>query len=37
LQHQFRLATTLGNAAFWMALGTISAVALRKLSAPPSV
>ena len=32
LQHQFRLATTLGNAAFWMALGAISAVALQKLS-----
>lgn len=33
LQHQFRLATTLGNAAFWMALGTVSAIALRKFSA----
>jgi cobalt transporter subunit CbtA len=34
LQHQFRLATTLGNAAFWMALGAISAVALQKFSTP---
>lgn len=32
LQGQFRLATTLGNAAFWLALGGFSAAALRKFS-----
>jgi cobalt transporter subunit CbtA len=36
LQHQFRLATTLGNAAFWMALGAVAAIALRKFSATPN-
>lgn len=34
LQQQFRIATAVGNAAFWITLGTISAIALRKLSAP---
>jgi cobalt transporter subunit CbtA len=34
LQQQFRIATAIGNAAFWIALGTISAIALRKFSAP---
>ena len=34
LQQQFRLATTLGNAAFWLALGAISAAALQRFSAP---
>lgn len=36
LQQQFRIATAIGNAAFWIALGTISAIALRKFSAPRS-
>jgi cobalt transporter subunit CbtA len=36
LQHQFRVATTLGNAAFWIVLGVISAVALRKFSTSQS-
>ena len=36
LQQQFRIATTLGNAAFWLALGAFSAVALRKFSAAQS-
>lgn len=32
LQTQFRLATTVGNALFWLALGAASAFALRKFS-----
>jgi cobalt transporter subunit CbtA len=32
LQQQFRLATALGNIAFWLALGAISAAALRRFS-----
>jgi cobalt transporter subunit CbtA len=32
LQNQFRLATTLGNIVFWLLLGAVSAVALKKFS-----
>jgi len=34
LQSHFRLATTLVNAVFWLLLGVISALALKKLSTP---
>lgn len=32
LQHQFRIATTLANALFWLALGAVSAATFRKVS-----
>jgi cobalt transporter subunit CbtA len=32
LQKEFRLATTVGNALFWLALGVVSALTFRKLS-----
>jgi predicted cobalt transporter CbtA len=32
LQKEFRLATTVGNALFWLALGVVSTLTFRKLS-----
>lgn len=34
LQNQFRIATTVSNAVFWLLLGAISALALQKFSSP---
>jgi cobalt transporter subunit CbtA len=34
LQQHFRIATAVGNAVFWLVLGAVSAVAIRKFSGP---
>lgn len=34
LQNHFRLATAIGNAVFWLLLGVISAIAIRRLAEP---